>query len=89
MKAKEDNVFCKGCSETLKTFLGEMADHNAEVVCPHCGKVYTRAKAEALAKAERCGSAGRISEYMSWVGRPIGMPEGTPAASTQLHEVSP
>jgi predicted RNA-binding Zn-ribbon protein involved in translation (DUF1610 family) len=51
MNANEDNVFCKSCGETLTTFLREMADHNAEVVCPHCGKIYPRAEAEALAKA--------------------------------------
>lgn len=48
MNANEDNVFCAGCSETLKTFLTEMADHNAEIVCPHCGKVYTHDQAAAL-----------------------------------------
>jgi predicted nucleic acid-binding Zn-ribbon protein len=57
MNANEDNVFCKGCSEVLTTFLREMADHNAEVVCPHCGKIYTRAEAEALAK-----SAGKAAK---------------------------
>ena len=51
MNSNEDNVFCKGCGETLTTFLCQMADQNAQVVCPHCGKVYTRADAEALAKA--------------------------------------
>lgn len=51
MNANEDNVFCKGCGETLRVFLSQMADHNAEVVCPHCGKVYTLAEAQALAKA--------------------------------------
>jgi uncharacterized Zn-finger protein len=51
MNCNEDNVFCKGCGETLTTFLRQMAHQNAEVVCPHCGKVYTRADAEALAKA--------------------------------------
>jgi uncharacterized Zn-finger protein len=51
MNSNEDNVFCKGCGEMLTTFLREMAEHNAEVVCPDCGKVYTRAEAEALAKA--------------------------------------
>ena len=51
MNASQDNVFCNGCAEALTTFLREMADHNAEVVCPHCGKIYPRAEAEALAKA--------------------------------------
>jgi len=51
MNVNEDDVLCKGCGESLTTFLREMADHNAEVVCPHCGKVYTRVDAEAHAKA--------------------------------------
>jgi uncharacterized Zn-finger protein len=51
MNANKEEVFCKDCGEALTTFLREMADHNAEVVCPHCGKIYTRAEAEALAKA--------------------------------------
>lgn len=49
--ANEDDVLCKSCGESLTTFLREMADHNAEVVCPHCGKIYTRADGEALVKA--------------------------------------
>jgi uncharacterized Zn-finger protein len=56
MNANEDNVFCKGCGETLTTFLLEMADHNAEIVCPHCGKTYTRAEAEALARSATRGA---------------------------------
>ena len=51
MDTTKDNAFCKGCGEALTIFLREMADHNAEVVCPHCGKVYSREEAEALAKA--------------------------------------
>ena len=53
MNVNEDSVLCRGCGETMATFLREMAVHNAEVVCPHCGKVYSRADAEALAKAAR------------------------------------
>jgi len=59
MNDDENNVFCKGCGEALTTFLREMADHNAEVVCPHCGKVYTRTEAEALAKAAAQGATKR------------------------------
>jgi uncharacterized Zn-finger protein len=55
MNINEDDVFCKGCSEVLTAFLREMADHNAEVVCPHCGKTHTRAEAQAVAKS---GSQG-------------------------------
>jgi uncharacterized Zn-finger protein len=55
MNEREDNVFCKGCGETLRIFLQGMAEHNAEVVCPHCGKIYTRAEAEALANAATKG----------------------------------
>lgn len=58
MNANDDNTFCQGCGETLTTFLREMADHNAEVVCPHCGRVYTRAEAEALAKASQAAGKG-------------------------------
>lgn len=58
MNRNEDNVFCKGCGEVLKNFLQEMADHNAEVDCPHCGKVYTRAEAEAMAKTAAQGQKG-------------------------------
>jgi uncharacterized Zn-finger protein len=50
MNANEDNVFCEGCGETLMAFLREMSEHNAEVVCPHCGRIYTAAEGEALAK---------------------------------------
>ncbi len=53
MNANEDNAFCKGCGETLTTFLREMAEQNAEVVCPHCGKVYTRNEAQAVAEASQ------------------------------------
>jgi ribosomal protein S27E len=59
MNADEDNVLCKGCGETLTTFLRGMADHNAEVVCPHCGEVHTPADADVLAKAaERTPTSG-------------------------------
>jgi uncharacterized Zn finger protein (UPF0148 family) len=51
MNANGENVLCENCAEALTTFLREMADHNGQVVCPHCGKVYTRAEAEAVAKA--------------------------------------
>jgi len=31
-------VLCKNCGQTFSAFLKEMADKNAEVTCPHCGK---------------------------------------------------
>ena len=36
-------VWCKGCGEEFEAFLQKMADHNAEVICPKCGEVNTRA----------------------------------------------
>ena len=32
-------VWCKSCGEVFTAFLQKMADHNAEVVCPKCGKL--------------------------------------------------
>jgi endogenous inhibitor of DNA gyrase (YacG/DUF329 family) len=34
-------VLCKNCGKTLTAFLQEMADKNAEVTCPFCGKDYS------------------------------------------------
>jgi len=31
-------VLCKNCGQTFTAFLKEMADKNAEVVCPRCRK---------------------------------------------------
>jgi DNA-directed RNA polymerase subunit RPC12/RpoP len=31
-------VLCKNCGKTFSAFLQEMADKNAEVTCPSCGK---------------------------------------------------
>jgi DNA-directed RNA polymerase subunit RPC12/RpoP len=31
-------VLCKNCGQTFTAFLQEMADKNAEVLCPRCGK---------------------------------------------------
>jgi DNA-directed RNA polymerase subunit RPC12/RpoP len=31
-------VLCKNCGQTFTAFLKEMADKNAEVTCPCCGK---------------------------------------------------
>jgi DNA-directed RNA polymerase subunit RPC12/RpoP len=32
------DVLCKNCGQTFTAFLKEMADKNAEVTCPCCGK---------------------------------------------------
>jgi uncharacterized Zn finger protein len=34
-------VWCKGCGEEFVAFLQKMADRNAVVVCPKCGKANT------------------------------------------------
>jgi putative FmdB family regulatory protein len=31
-------MLCKNCGQTFTAFLKEMADQNAEVTCPYCGK---------------------------------------------------
>jgi predicted RNA-binding Zn-ribbon protein involved in translation (DUF1610 family) len=31
---------CQDCGETFYAFLHDMAEHNAKVVCPKCGKVH-------------------------------------------------
>lgn len=38
--ASNDNLesLCQHCGKTLSDFLHEMEHHNAEVVCPSCGK---------------------------------------------------
>lgn len=58
----EKQLLCHGCGKAFAAFLGEMAEHNAEVVCPHCGKIYTRAEAAALAKALTPNPAKRATE---------------------------
>jgi hypothetical protein len=52
-----DDVFCKGCGETLTKFLQEMADHNAKIACPHCGKVHDQGEGAAHVH-ERPGAEG-------------------------------
>jgi DNA-directed RNA polymerase subunit RPC12/RpoP len=37
MSAEQIDLLCPHCSQTFSTFLQEMADKNAKVVCPHCG----------------------------------------------------
>jgi DNA-directed RNA polymerase subunit RPC12/RpoP len=38
MKNEALDVVCKACGEIFSVFLEQMANHNAEVVCPRCGK---------------------------------------------------
>jgi len=38
MSADQIDLLCKHCGQTFSAFLHEMADHNAKVVCPNCGK---------------------------------------------------
>jgi uncharacterized Zn-finger protein len=52
MKTNNNDIFCEGCGATLTNFLREMADHNAQVVCPHCGKVYGQGDVAALTKKQ-------------------------------------
>jgi hypothetical protein len=35
------DVLCEGCGKTFTAFLQEMADKNAVVTCPCCGKGYS------------------------------------------------
>jgi transcription elongation factor Elf1 len=34
------DLLCKHCGQTFSAFLHEMADKNAKVVCPSCGKAH-------------------------------------------------
>ena len=38
MSNEDIDALCRHCGQALKTFLQEMEEHNAEVVCPSCGK---------------------------------------------------
>jgi DNA-directed RNA polymerase subunit RPC12/RpoP len=38
MSAQEAVLKCKKCGQVFSAFLEQMADHNAQVVCPGCGK---------------------------------------------------
>ncbi|MGA2001944.1 MAG: hypothetical protein ABSG70_01100 [Terriglobales bacterium] len=37
-KSDSIDTFCKHCGKVLSTFLHQMEEHNAVVVCPACGK---------------------------------------------------
>jgi DNA-directed RNA polymerase subunit RPC12/RpoP len=43
-------LVCAQCGQAFAAFLTDMAEHNAEVVCPRCGKVYDPPAALALAQ---------------------------------------
>jgi len=32
------DLLCKHCGQTFSTFLHQMEEHNAKVMCPSCGK---------------------------------------------------
>ena len=38
MSNDDIDAICRHCGQALKTFLHEMEEHNAEVVCASCGK---------------------------------------------------
>lgn len=43
MSDESIEALCKHCGQALTDFLHEMEEHNAEVVCPACGKKQDRA----------------------------------------------
>jgi hypothetical protein len=47
------SVWCKGCGQVFSTFLEQMADHNAEVVCPNCGKSHERPQSGLVNERQR------------------------------------
>jgi predicted Zn finger-like uncharacterized protein len=40
MKDKQVQIKCKNCGAVFSTFLEQMAEHNAKIVCPKCGKIH-------------------------------------------------
>ena len=40
MSDETTDLLCAHCGQTFSAFLHEMADHNAKVVCPNCGKAH-------------------------------------------------
>ena len=43
-------LVCAQCGQAFSAFLRDMAEHNAKVVCPRCGKVYDYPEPLALAQ---------------------------------------
>ncbi|HXM61244.1 MAG TPA: hypothetical protein VN950_10340 [Terriglobales bacterium] len=41
MSESTTEVLCESCGKTFTAFLQEMADKNAAVTCPCCGKGYS------------------------------------------------
>ena len=39
MSEQKVQITCKNCGEVFSTFLKQMAEHNAKVVCPKCGTI--------------------------------------------------
>jgi uncharacterized Zn finger protein (UPF0148 family) len=48
---------CHHCGQTLSNFLHQMEEHNAEVVCPSCGKRHNK-----TSPAERTAKTPHTSE---------------------------
>jgi uncharacterized Zn finger protein len=40
MSAENIDLLCNHCGQAFSAFLHEMADHNAKVTCPSCGKIH-------------------------------------------------
>ncbi|MGA2201336.1 MAG: hypothetical protein ABSG40_05175 [Terriglobales bacterium] len=40
MSEEKVDLLCADCGQAFSAFLHEMADHNAKVVCPSCGKAH-------------------------------------------------
>jgi len=40
MSAEQIDLLCNHCGQAFSAFLHEMADHNAKVTCPSCGKIH-------------------------------------------------
>jgi DNA-directed RNA polymerase subunit RPC12/RpoP len=56
MGQETTDVLCIGCGETFSAFLKDMADHNAKVVCPKCGKSHDRPLSDPNQRAATAGN---------------------------------
>jgi predicted RNA-binding Zn-ribbon protein involved in translation (DUF1610 family) len=52
--ATQQTIICPGCGEAFVAFLQEMAEHNAQVVCPKCGKILDLAASGTQTEAAEC-----------------------------------